>query len=386
MILPHYSQIEPKHIQGLIDAKVSEQRTLDYKRDLPGTREEDVQEFARDVSSFANADGGHILFGIEEAKDEAGKNLGYAGRIVGVGGATPDQAIQRMEHFVGAHIEPNLVVHFRAVEVAAGVVVVVLQIPASLNAPHAVKKRMNFWIRGSSRKDLMDPVQLRAAFVGSEALIERVRIFHAQRFKRGSRSGHSGRIVFLQVISLSQFRSGLTLPVAKLVSAQGGLRTLSDSPATYRITLEGVEGVYTYGDVRTTIHLRKDGVVEIADEEVGNFEGDAIHGPALEVSIKQFVERALDVLKGTGAEPPFLLALSLRLGPDTKLVWGSDRRQLARNRSTFDRSTVVLPDLLLDDFPADVGRALRPIFDSMYNAAGHAKSVSFDAAGDFTAT
>jgi hypothetical protein len=53
-------------------------------RDLSLSPDEDKRELARDVSSFANAAGGDRVFGIEEAKDSGGKNLGYPAKLVGV--------------------------------------------------------------------------------------------------------------------------------------------------------------------------------------------------------------------------------------------------------------------------------------------------------------
>ena len=45
----------------------AEGRTLDYKRTLPGSTDEEKREFLADVSSFANAAGGDIVYGIDGA-------------------------------------------------------------------------------------------------------------------------------------------------------------------------------------------------------------------------------------------------------------------------------------------------------------------------------
>lgn len=44
---------------------------LDYKRDLPGDKDAEKKEFLADVTSFANAGGGDIVFGIVEDADAA---------------------------------------------------------------------------------------------------------------------------------------------------------------------------------------------------------------------------------------------------------------------------------------------------------------------------
>ena len=52
-------------LQSLIDGKVGESKTVEYKSQLPGRADKDRREFLYDVSSFANASGGFLLFGIE---------------------------------------------------------------------------------------------------------------------------------------------------------------------------------------------------------------------------------------------------------------------------------------------------------------------------------
>ena len=59
-------------ILRLVDQKIGEHRTIEYKRELPGQGERDHREFLADASSFANAGGGYILYGVEEGKGRAG--------------------------------------------------------------------------------------------------------------------------------------------------------------------------------------------------------------------------------------------------------------------------------------------------------------------------
>lgn len=69
---------------GLLENKVSERKTIDYKRDLPGGADQDKKEFLADVSSFANTEGGELIFGMTEAS-------GVPTEIVGVAIGNPDR-------------------------------------------------------------------------------------------------------------------------------------------------------------------------------------------------------------------------------------------------------------------------------------------------------
>jgi predicted HTH transcriptional regulator len=58
--------IEEGDLQDLIDNQVSKGKIMEYKEALPSNSESDKKEFLADVSSFANAAGGDLIFGIGE--------------------------------------------------------------------------------------------------------------------------------------------------------------------------------------------------------------------------------------------------------------------------------------------------------------------------------
>ena len=61
---PHPSLAD---VQKLQHQQVPESLVLDYKRDPYGSTDEDKRELLRDVASFANGNGGHIVLGVEAA-------------------------------------------------------------------------------------------------------------------------------------------------------------------------------------------------------------------------------------------------------------------------------------------------------------------------------
>jgi hypothetical protein len=58
----------------------------------------------------------------------------------------------------------------------------------------------------------------------------------------------------------------------------------------------------------------------------------------------------------------------------------------ASSSATFREDVVALPDFLIESDSADVPRALKPVFDMVWNAFGHAKSGKYDAAGNWIGT
>ena len=47
----------------------------------------------------------------------------------------------------------------------------------------------------------------------------------------------------------------------------------------------------------------------------------------------------------------------------------------------IDRDVLIMPEILIENYEADVGRALRPAFDSVWNAAGWSGSINYDQTG-----
>ena len=118
MIQKRLEDITLDDLNGLIADEVTERKTLDYKRELPGLRDADKKEFLADVSSFANASGGDMLFGLEEEVDDAGNKTGKPKSIVPIVGETSNDAILRLEQTVRTGIDPKVRVETRVVAVS----------------------------------------------------------------------------------------------------------------------------------------------------------------------------------------------------------------------------------------------------------------------------
>jgi predicted HTH transcriptional regulator len=134
-------------LQNLIAAQVPEGKTIDYKADLPGGSDGAKKDFLADLCSFANAAGGHLVFGMAEA-DGLPVNLdGLNGDI--------DQAMLRLESMARDGVRPPIPgLEFARVALANGKSALVANIPKSWNPPHQVilQKDFRFFARGSAGK------------------------------------------------------------------------------------------------------------------------------------------------------------------------------------------------------------------------------------------
>ena len=108
---------------------VAESRYLDFKSAAVGAADRDRREFLADVSAFANASGGDIVFGVS-TKD------GVAADVTGIELADPDKEKLRLGDLIRSGAEPRLGqfdMVWLPIEGAQGVLVI--RIPRSWVAP-----------------------------------------------------------------------------------------------------------------------------------------------------------------------------------------------------------------------------------------------------------
>lgn len=176
MIEQPIDMIDEAALQRLIENQVAEGRDLEFKRELPGGNDEATREFLADVTAFANAQGGDIVYGLDEAS-------GAAADLPGVEVDDPDAAILRLESKLQTGVDPRLIgVRTRWVPLANGRGALVLRIPGSLGAPHRViyKGGARFFGRNSRGKYELDVHDLRHAFTGAAKLPQQFRQLHAE--------------------------------------------------------------------------------------------------------------------------------------------------------------------------------------------------------------
>ena len=101
MIDKPLNQITYADIDQFVQEKRPEGKTVDYKRDAYGNRDEDKKELLKDTSSFANTQGGDILIGVDEDK-------GVPTGIPGVTVPDIDKEKLRLEEIIRRGLDPRI--------------------------------------------------------------------------------------------------------------------------------------------------------------------------------------------------------------------------------------------------------------------------------------
>ena len=145
-------QIELVDLQRLVDDGVPEGRQLDYKQEFPQRNGDDNKELLYDLTSFTNASGGYLIYGIAETD-------GIPSGICGVDTSLIDAEKLRIENLLRDGVEPRIpIIQMHQVKMENGISVLVIHIGRSWTAPHMVKYRgtSKFYSRNSAGKYPLD--------------------------------------------------------------------------------------------------------------------------------------------------------------------------------------------------------------------------------------
>jgi hypothetical protein len=119
------------------------------------------------------------------------------------------------------------------------------------------------------------------------------------------------------------------------------------------------------------VQLFRNGMVETADADLlsnGGCDVGGVPGIAFEQSVLEAARRYLDLQEHLGVGTPVLICISLLNVAGLGMLTDNTPGLRASNR--FDRDDCLIPEVWVEDYTADVGKALRPAFDAVWHAAG----------------
>ena len=117
-----------------IELGLEEGAQIDYKEALSGTsKKEAYKEFLKDISAFANANGGLLIIGVKEPDD----GLPIEKQIVGLTDGI--NLAKDLERVAATSIDPRIPgLLIKTIQLPNNTYVIIVFIPPSMNKPHMV--------------------------------------------------------------------------------------------------------------------------------------------------------------------------------------------------------------------------------------------------------
>lgn len=375
-------------IEQLALDKVAESRTLEFKQAVAGASDEAKKEFLADVSAFANANGGDLVYGVAE-------DAGTAESVPGLELPDPDAEKRRLGDLIRSGLEPKLVnfdIEWLPSGGSKGVMVV--RVPRSWSMPHRVTLRGHdkFYMRNSTGKHPMNVDELRSAFNLSQTVFDRLERFRGERLNKiasdqGSIAVPKGAKVVFHVLPLISFAESLDIRVGDYT---GVILPLGGYGGHHRYTSEGFALCSGQIDFETAPQaysmIFRSGVIEcVASIGYEKEHGKMVQLRAIERDLEKIFPSCLYLLNQQGIEPPVVLSLSLvdiaghraAMRPEAGVLSYPCRQESV----IFDEQVMTK-----DELAAPTMTILKRVIDTMWNAFGVAASPSYDRVGNWIAS
>lgn len=384
MIPKPLDKIDAADILALVANGEEERRTMDFKRELPGDADRSKDEFRADVTSFANAGGGDLIFGV----DEVGS---VATAVPGLPDVNIDAEILRLHEVIQSRIDPRVPgCEVWPIPIEGQAPVIIVRVPRSWRGPHLVKFNDSFRMYGrtSKGKYIFDATEIRSAYALSEQLSERIRRWRDDRIATVMGGSpplplEDGARLFIHLIPLSSFTGSAGYSVGELIKQQLAFGPPDSGGGNDRINIDGIVS-FAVGESNrnyTYCQLFRSGIVEAVSTSIVHVNKGLryVASVAYEKWTMAAVASYLKGLKQLGV--PLPIAVLMSIAGANGAIFAVSARFRARPESTIDRAMVMLPDVLVESYDVEVQTLLRPIFDAVWNAAGWERSFNYDEHG-----
>lgn len=375
------NQIQKEDLESLIINKVEEAKLVEYKSALNIETDPDKEKFLANVSSFANASGGHILFGLKEEK-------GVPVELCGVQVSDVDQLKLRLEQIIRDGVEPRIFgINIVSVSVNDGKSVLIIRIPQSWNTPHKVKRKgSGFYSRNSAGKYQLDITELRSAFLATETVADRINNFRADRVSRilsndGPVSLLPNAKTVLHIIPFCSFTPGYVMDLRNVRDENIYLFPLYAAGSNSRYNCDGYMTYHSSeasnSPCNSYLQLFRNGIIETADSVMLTpFDEKKTISQTSEVNLLKELKAFILTLRRLGVQPPIAIMLTL-LSVRGYIIEGSGYRR----RHPVDRDHLLAPGVILNDYRDDLTQTMKPAFDMIWNSSGWEQSMNYDEDG-----
>jgi len=397
MIQKNFDDITKVDIDFLVENKISEIKTLEYKGKLPRSQDSDKKEFLADISSFANASGGDIIYGVKEAVNKDGKKTGEPEAVTPLQGITSDEAKLLIENLIRTGIEPRIPVNVKSIEgygIDGKGFVILVRIPQSFASPHMItlKNTSRFYCRNSAGKYQLDVQEIRNAFLATDSQTERVRSFLQNRLAKIMADetpvplSTKHRLV-LHILPLYPFLNHQRLQLSSNRNLASDFRPIVASGWDFHYNLDGfitydrnyenktLNDGYCLAFFNGIIESVYSGILRVkGGKKPQKGEMAFIASVAYERYVVDAIKSYFKGYKALGIEAPAVISMAL-LGCKGAYMWTDYSSGL--DSQPIDRDVAILPEVQVGSFDEEIPTVIKPIFDAVWNACGFSHSYNY---------
>jgi hypothetical protein len=192
-----------------------------------------------------------------------------------------------------------------------------------------------------------------------------------------------GSKLVLHIVPYNAFNPSTRYDVAHLMGASA-LEPMGAAGWGYRHNLDGILSHApnaTPEMAETYLQVFRNGSIETVNTRfVGEDQGRSyIPSIGFEEELLAAVPRFITIQRSIGVEPPFAIMVSM-LGV-RRVSLGIGDMLLSRRGRPIDRDSLLLPEVIAEDFDFVPTELMRPIFDSVWNATGYPRSLNYSDEG-----
>lgn len=392
MMLPaNLSETTQADLDHLVAERAPEGAHLDFKRQLPSNWDYEAKKrFIADVVAFANAGGGDLVYGIDENSEAA------ASAVVPQTFSSVDVEVRRLQDLVLELAEPRLPgVKIHAVPAKVGVATghcIIIRVPQSWAGPHRSKVNCHFYVRDGLRNRQLDIPEVRALFLRSDTQAQRMRDFRAERLAKISTGQTPVTLdaapkLVIHVIPTQAALGQAYIDPTRYTKGQQRLPVIGTLPASpVNLNLDGAFApIVASGKPPGYTQQFRQGYFEAVWKLApsGKEPTSVLPGVAYESYVNNFLGSVRGELSRLDLSQDLAVFMSL-LDADQAVLSGPGEFGISGSYSIkgFDRKDILLPDVLIDA-SSTIGRAMRPAYDLMYQAAGYEGSPNYGDDGEW---